>query len=93
MERGAALGAGFGEGERAVGEVECGEVVAAVEGGAGLLRVEVAPVETAGDHEVEDEEEVVVETEDNALADAAEGANGMAFDGGDGRDGGAQKER
>jgi hypothetical protein len=49
-------------------------------------------VEAAGDHEVEDEEEVVVETEDDALADAAEGADGLAFDGGDWWDGGAEEK-
>ena len=49
-------------------------------------------MEAAGDHEVEDEEEFVVEDEDDALADAAEGADGLAFDGGDGRDGGAEEE-
>jgi hypothetical protein len=54
-------------------------------------------VEAAGDHEVEDEEEFVLaavgwEAEDDALADAAEGADGLAFDGGDGWDGRAEEE-
>ena len=61
VEGGAALGAGFGEDEGAVGEVEGGEVVAAAElGWRSRFAVELAsPVEAAGDHEVEDEEEVV----------------------------------
>ena len=42
---------------------------------------------------MQDQEEVVIECEDDALADAAEGADGLAFDGGDGRDGGAEEER
>jgi hypothetical protein len=46
-------------------------------------------VEAAGNHEVKDQEEVVVETENDAFADAAEGADGLAFDGGDGWDSGA----
>ena len=92
MQRGAALGAGFGEGERAVRKVEGGEVVAAAELGAFGVGFEVAPVEAAGDHEMEDEEEVVVEAEDDALADAAERADGAAFDGLDAWDGGAKKE-
>jgi hypothetical protein len=50
-------------------------------------------VEAAGDHEVQDEEEVVLEAEDDAFADAAEGADGLAFDGGDAGIGRAEEER
>ena len=72
MEGGSALGACFGEDEGAVGEVEGGEVVAASE-----FCSEGAPVEATGDHEVKDEPETVVELEDDALADAVEGADGV----------------
>ena len=87
MEGGTAFGAGFGEDEGAVGEVEGGEVVAAAE-----FRAEGAPVETAGDHEVQDEPEAVVELDGDALADAVEGADGVAFDGFDAGLDGAEQE-
>ena len=88
VEGGTAFGAGFGEDERAVGEVECGEVVAAAEFGS-----EGAPVEAAGDHEVQDEPEAVVEFDGDALADAVEGTYGVAFDVLDAGLDGAEKER
>jgi hypothetical protein len=56
-------------------------------------------VETAGDHEVQDEEEffvgviVGVEDEDDALAEAAEALNYFAFNGMNGWDGGAKQKR
>jgi hypothetical protein len=50
-------------------------------------------VETASDHEVEDEEEFFIEYEDDAFADASEGCDGSAFDGFDARYGGSEKER
>jgi hypothetical protein len=74
IKRGSALGAGFGEDERAIGEVEGGKVVAASEFGP-----ERAPVETAGDHEMEDEPEAVVELKYDSLADTVEGADGVVF--------------
>ena len=49
-------------------------------------------METAGDHQVEDQPEVAVQAEGDALADAADCADGFAFGSGDGRDGGAQQE-
>jgi len=52
MERGAALGAGFSEGERAGGKVEGEEGLAAGEFG-----VRRPPVETAGNHEMDDQPE------------------------------------
>ncbi len=75
VEGGAAFGAGFGEDERAVGKVECGEVVSAAE-----FCAKGTPVEAAGDHEVKDEPEAVVEFEGDAFADAMETADGVAFD-------------
>jgi len=87
VEGGAALGAGFGEDERAVGKVEGGEVVAAAEFGS-----EVTPVETAGDHEVKDEPIAVVELDGDALADAAQRTHGVAFELFEGWLDGAQEE-
>ena len=49
-------------------------------------------MEAAGDHEMEDEPEIVVEAESDALADATEFADGVAFGGGNGRVGGAEEE-
>ncbi len=84
----AAFGAGFGKDERAVGEVEGGEVVAAAEFG-----VAWTPVKASGDHEVEDEPEVVVEADGDALADAAHLTDVAAFDIGDGWLYGSEQER
>ena len=36
-------------------------------------------MEAAGDHEMKDEPEAVVELEDDAFADAVEGADGVVF--------------
>ena len=66
VERRAPLRARLGEHERALREVERGEPDAA-----GELRVRLAPVEPARDHEVDHEEEVALEREDDALAHAA----------------------
>jgi hypothetical protein len=74
VERGAAFGAGFGEDERAVGKVEGGEIVSSAEFGS-----DGSPVEAAGDHEVEDEPETVVELDGDAFADAVKLADGVAF--------------
>ena len=79
MEGSSAFGAGFGEEEGARGEVEGGEVVSAAECRAGLF-VEGTPVEAAGDHEVKDEPDAVVEFEDDAFADPVKGADGVTFD-------------
>jgi len=87
VEGGAAFGAGFGEDERAVGKIEGGEIVAAAEFGA-----ERTPVEAAGDHEMEDEPDAVIELEDDAFADAVQRAHGVAFYVFDARLYGAEKE-
>lgn len=39
-------------------------------------------METAGDHEVDDQPEVALDADGNALANAAEGSDGFAFDDG-----------
>src|SRR5215469_4145554 len=87
MERGATLGAGFGEDEGAVGKIEGGEVAAAGEFGMGWF-----PVQAAGDHEVKNQPEIVVETNGDALADPAERADGVAFGGREGLVGGAEEK-
>ena len=74
MKRGAALAAGFGQDEGAGREIEGGERLPAGEFG---LRG--TPVEAAGDHEVQDEPEIAVDANGDALADAAQGADGAAF--------------
>ena len=88
VEGGPAFGAGFSEDEGAVGEVEGGEVVAAAE-----FSPNGTPVESAGDHEVEDEPEAVVEFDGDTFADAMEGTYGVAFDVFDSRLDGAEEER
>ena len=75
VQGGPAPGAGFGEDEGAVGEVEGGEVVSAAEFGS-----DGAPVKASGDHEVQDEPEAVVEFDGDAFAYAVEAADGVAFD-------------
>jgi len=78
VEGSATFGAGLGEDERAIREVEGCEVVASAEFGVAL-----SPVKSSGNHEVEDEPEVVVEAYGDALTDAAQLADGVAFDFGD----------
>ena len=53
----------------------------------------VAPAQPAGDHQVNDQEEVVVEHEHDALADAAHAADDLAVSGVERRIDGAQDER
>ncbi len=89
VEGGAALAAGFGKGEGSAGEVEGGEGVAAGEFGLGGL-----PVEASGDHEVEYQPEIAFDTDGDALADAADGDDFLAFDGAErGIDGAEQEDR
>ena len=93
MERGATLGAGLSQYESPIGEIEREERLAAGEFGLGRT-----PVQTAGDHEMNDEPEQVgracarfaFDADGNAFADAAQLANCVAFDSGDGRVRGAQ---
>ncbi len=87
-ERRALLRAGFGEQERAALEVERGE--------SELLRHRaplLAPTESARDHQVHDEEELAVEREDDALADAAQRGDAPALELGELRFDRAQEER
>ncbi len=75
MKGGAALGAGCGEDERAVGKIEGGEIVAATEFGS-----DGTPVQASGDHKVQDQPIAVVEFDGDALADALQGTHGVAFE-------------
>src|SRR5215475_12324140 len=67
MQRRAALRARFGQNERSRREVEGGEADLARH-----LVPRFSPVEPAGDHEVQDEEEIALQTDDDALAQATE---------------------
>ena len=87
VERGAMLRAGFGEDERAIGEIERGKHVFA-----GELRAGSAPVEAAGDHQVKDEPQVGVEADSDTFADAAQFAHSAAFGVGERWDCGAEEE-
>jgi hypothetical protein len=82
------LGAEFGQREAAVGEVEGSERMPA-----GELRARLSPVQAAVDHEVQDEPEVLVQAERDALAEAAQAADVPAQGGGERRVHGAQQER
>src|ERR1700682_3525141 len=62
-ERGASFRAGLGENQRSVREVERGEADLAGHFGSGGY-----PAETARNHEVNDEEEIVLELQDDALS-------------------------
>jgi hypothetical protein len=88
VDRRTALRACFGEDERAVVEVERRETEFARD-----LRPFRQPLQPAGDHEVEDDEHLVLEREDDALAEAAKGYDAFAGEiGGRGLDG-PQHER
>ena len=50
------------------------------------------PVQAPGDHEVEDHEELVVQLDDDPLAQSPQATHGLAADGGEGRVDGAQHE-
>ena len=83
----APFGASFRQLQRSGGEVKSGEGVAAGELGCGGT-----PVEAAGNHEVQDEPDVVFEAEGDALADAAQAGDALAFGFADGRVDGAEEE-
>ena len=88
VQRGALLRALLREEQRADGEVE-GRQPAAL----GDRDVALAPAQPAGDHQVEDQEQLAVELEHDALADAAGTADRLPLHGRDGRVHGAQEER
>ena len=87
MNRGAAFRPGLGESERAALEVERGEPELARELGTGRL-----PVQPPRDHQMENEEELIVELEDDPLAKPAQATNRFAERGIEGRVEGADEE-
>ena len=80
VQRRAAFAAGLGEHERPGWKIERGEVIAP-----GELRGRRAPVQTAGDHQVDHEPQVIVEADRNALADASQFTHDVVLDGGERR--------
>ena len=52
-----------------------------------------APVQAAGNHQMKDQPEIVVEADGDAFADATKFADGEAVDGGDGGLRGAEKKQ
>ena len=70
---GAMLGAGLGEQEAPPGEVERRQARAARE-----LDSRRLPVESAGDHQMQDEPEIVIEPEDDSLPQSPRLADGLA---------------
>ena len=88
VERCPLLRARLREDERAAGEVERGRSDLA-----GHLRPRLLPVQPARDHEMQHEEQVVVELEDDALAEPAQAADRLAEDGVDRRVEGAEEKR
>lgn len=68
-------------------EIESCELIFSGETEAGRF-----PVEASGDHEVQDEPEVVIEADGDSFADAAEGADRLSFECSSGRGDGAEQE-
>jgi len=87
VERGALARAGLGPEKSSVGEIESGQATRRRDLGATFL-----PVESAGDHQVEDQPEVIVEAYADAFAEAAEMANRFAFRASERRVRGAQQK-
>ena len=89
LQRRALLRARLGEKQRAVLEQERGEHQLRPHPG---LLARLAPAQPPGDHQVDDEKQIVVEGEHEALADAAHTANGLGMNGSERRIDGAQDE-
>ena len=85
VKRSAAFGTSLSEDERAQGKVEGEEGLTA-----GELCLRRTPVKAAGDHEMNHEPEITVDTDGDALADAAEGTDGFSLDRGNRRIDGAE---
>ena len=76
LERCSSLRARFGQHQRAVGKIEGREILPPTE-----FRSHRTPVQPAGDHQVQHHPEAVVEAESDALANAAQFAHRVSFDG------------
>ena len=88
VDRRPAPGPGLGQGQRPVRKVERREPHPARRARAGR-----APVKPAGDHQVDDDEQLTLEREDDALPQAAEPHHGPALDLGHRRIDRAEDER
>ncbi len=77
LDRRAFLRARFREEQRAVGELERGEDESRTDP---QFLFGLAPSQPARDHQMDDEKKIVVEFEDDALADAAHAAHDLAVD-------------
>src|SRR5215831_17479854 len=88
MDRGAALGARFGEKQRRILEIESRERQAARR-----LLVFREPAQAAGDHEMDDQEQGSLELEDDALAQPTDADELLPLRGGERRSDAAQDER
>ena len=87
MQRRAALGAGLGEDKRAAGEVEGSEHLPAAQLCAGG-----PPVQATGNHQVQNEPDIVVHADGNAFAHAAQAGDDVAGSRLEGRVDRAQQE-
>ncbi len=88
VQRGALLGARFGEHQRAAREIEAGQAYLA-----GNARASIVPAEPAGDHEVEYEKQVVLQGNHDSLAEALDAGHHLAVAFHQRRVEGAQQER
>ena len=87
VQAGPALGAGLAQGQAAVREVEGGQIPAPRQVGARRL-----PVQAAGDHQVENQPQLVLQADGDALADAPQGDHALGLARLGGRLGGAQQK-
>ena len=93
IQRRAPLRAGFGENQRAILEVKCGEADLARDLWTRLVCAFGGPLEAAGDHQVNDEEQVALELPHEPLAKPPEGDDLLAVGLIDRRIEGADEER
>ena len=87
VKAGALLGAGLRQEKDAAREVERGE-----RRPSGHPRTRPLPMQAARDHQVQHEKEVVVQLEDDPLAEARDRPNRLSLDGGDRRVEGPEEE-
>src|ERR1043166_1569124 len=88
MQRGAAFRSGFGEREYAGRKLERGEVVATA--GFGTFRL---PVQSTGDHQMDDDEQLAVRLDRDAFAESLDGDDALADQVGEWWLDGAEQER
>ena len=88
MQRRAFLGSGFGQKQRPGREVQGRQTQASRNASAFVL-----PLEAAGNHQMDNEEEAVIEFQNDLFAEAAQCLNGPATDGRDRRSDGPDDKR